>query len=69
MIIRLIIGLAITVFSLVYLVAVAIPNIQRANEEVRIAQIEADQANAELDQAMDDVSSSIDELNERNDIQ
>lgn len=69
MIIRLIIGLAITVFSLVYLVAVAIPNIQRANEEVRIAQIEADQANAELDTAMDDVSSSIDELNERNDIQ
>lgn len=69
MIIRLIIGLAITVFSLVYLVAVAIPNIQRANEDVRIAQIEADQANAELDQAMEDVNTSINELNERNDIQ
>ena len=64
MIIRLIIGLAITVFSLVYLVAVAIPNIQRANEDVRIAQIEADQANAELDTAMDDVSNQIDALNE-----
>lgn len=69
MIVRLIIGLAITVFSLVYLVAVAIPNIQRANEDVRIAQIEADQANAELDTAMDDVSNQIDALNERNDIQ
>lgn len=64
MIVRLIIGLAITVFSLVYLVAVAIPNIQRANEDVRIAQIEADQANAELDTAMDDVSNQIDALNE-----
>lgn len=64
MIARLIIGLAITVFSLVYLVAVAIPNIQRANEDVRIAQIEADQANAELDTAMDDVSNQIDALNE-----
>lgn len=64
MIARLIIGLAITVFSLVYLVAVAIPNIQRANEDVRIAQIEADQANAELDTAMDDVSNQINALNE-----
>lgn len=65
---RLIIGFVVFVASMIYLFAFAIPNVQRAQEEVRIAQEEYDQAQLELDQAMDDLNTSIEELNARNDI-
>lgn len=61
--IRLLISLIVVVFSLVYLFTVAIPNVQRANEEVRISQEAVDQAQLEVDQAIDDLNTSLNELN------
>jgi outer membrane protein TolC len=59
---RLIIGLAITVISLVYLVTVAIPHLIQANEDVKEAQKAVDEANAELDAAMAELNTTIDEI-------
>jgi uncharacterized membrane-anchored protein YhcB (DUF1043 family) len=62
MMIRLVIGLIIAIVSFSYLFGVAIPHVQQAQEKVRIAQIEYDEAHAELDQSMADLNTSVDEI-------
>jgi uncharacterized membrane-anchored protein YhcB (DUF1043 family) len=64
--IRLIMGLVVAVISFSYLFAYAIPNMQRAQENVRIAQEEYDQSQAELEQAYNDLNASVDEILEEN---
>ena len=58
----LIFSVIVVIVSLYMLVAVHIPNIQRANEEVRIAQMEYDQSQAELDAAMDELNQTVEEI-------
>jgi uncharacterized membrane protein affecting hemolysin expression len=55
-------SIVVVIVSLVYLFAYGIPNLQRANEEVRLAQIEVDKSQAELNAAMDEVNQSVEEI-------
>ena len=55
-------SLVVVIVSLYWLFAISIPNIQRANEEVRLATEQAEQSQAELKEAIADVDQSINDL-------
>ena len=59
---RIIIGLVIVVVSMIYLTAYAIPNVFRAQEEVRQAEIDVAESEAELDAAIQEMNDSIDDI-------
>jgi hypothetical protein len=60
--VRMVIGLIVAVVSFTYLIGYAIPNVQRAQEEQRLAQMEYDQALLEQEQAMNELNTSVDEI-------
>ena len=66
---RLIIGLVVFVASMIYLGAYAIPNVFRAQEAVRQAEIDVAESNAELDQAMGELNDSVDDVLNEDSIQ
>jgi cell division protein FtsL len=57
-----ILSVVIVVVSFFMIVAVHIPNIMEANEEVRLAEQAVEESEAELEQAMNEVNSQIDEI-------
>lgn len=59
---RFMVGLVVFVISMIILFAYAIPNVQRAHEIQRLAQIEYDQSQAELEQSYNELNTAIDEI-------